>query len=345
MHWAIPENSRERVNAAGRTLVHGPGRAVEEMDAYLAAHAVMSNWRASHQFPLNTFKINLRERAKGVDEHAFVAQRLKRATSIIAKLRRFPNMRLTQMQDIGGCRAVLSSLAHVTLLCDAIKGSRIKHRLVNEKDYISEPKADGYRGIHLVYRYASDRKETYNNHSVEIQIRTNLQHAWATAVETVGTLLGQGLKADQGEQVWLDFFSRVSSAFAYREGVNVGAADVGLLQAQLWAMERELHVIDRLTAFQGVMKAVIADPERRQAAYFLMVLDAPKEEVSVLSYSPEQFDQATADYKEVEEAAEPGVDAVLVVADSVHALRYAYPNYFGDTTLFIAELRNILDRQ
>ncbi|MCX5545718.1 RelA/SpoT domain-containing protein [Paraburkholderia sp. CNPSo 3076] len=311
------------------------------MDRYLEAYAVMSNWRASHQFPLNTFKINLRERARRIDEHAFVAQRLKRAPSIIAKLSRFPNMRLTQMQDIGGCRAVLSTLHDVTLLRDALKSSRIKHRLVNEKDYITTPKEDGYRGIHLVYRYVSDRKETYNNHSVEIQIRTNLQHAWATAVETVGTLIGQGLKADQGEKVWLDFFALVSAAFAIREGVN-GPREFDELRTILREMERELHVIDRLTAFQRVMKAAIADPDRRLAAYFLMVLDARNEEVNVLSYASDEFDQATAEYKRVEEAAKPGVDAVLVVADSAHALRVAYPNYFGDTSLFIAELRNII---
>jgi ppGpp synthetase/RelA/SpoT-type nucleotidyltranferase len=341
MQWAIPENSRERVNAAGRALVEGMGDKLEYADRYLDAYVVMSNWRASHQFPLNTFKINLRERAKSIDEHAFVAQRLKRAPSIIAKLSRFPNMRLTQMQDIGGCRAVLSKLNDVTQLRDALKSSRIKHRLVNEKDYITEPKRDGYRGIHLVYRYMSDRKETYNNHSVEIQIRTNLQHAWATAVETVGTLIGQGLKADRGEKIWLDFFALVSAAFAIREGVD-GPHDFYELQRALREMERELHVIDRLSAFQSVMKAAIADPERRRAAYFLIKLDAPNEEVIVLSYAPNEFDTATADYKRVEEAAKPGVDAVLVVADSAHALRIAYPNYFGDTSLFIAELQNII---
>lgn len=341
MQWAIPENSRERVNAAGRTLVGGLGNTFDDMDRYLDAYAVMSNWRASHQFPLNTFKINLRERARSIDENAFVAQRLKRAPSIIAKLSRFPKMRLTQMQDIGGCRAVLSTLHDVTLLRNALKSSRIKHRLVNEKDYIAEPKDDGYRGIHLVYRYVSDRKETYNNHSVEIQIRTNLQHAWATAVETVGTLIGQGLKADQGEKIWLDFFALVSAAFAIREGV-AGQRDLPELQTILRKMERDLHVIDRLTAFQRVMKAAIADPERRLAAYFLMVLDARNEEVKVQSYASNEFNRATAEYKRVEEEAKPGVDAVLVVADSAHALRVAYPNYFGDTSLFIAELQSIL---
>lgn len=154
------------MNAAGRTLVEGIGGTVDSMDRYLEAYAVMSNWRASHQFPLNTFKINLRERARSIDEHAFVAQRLKRAPSIIAKLSRFPNIRLTQMQDIGGCRAVVSTLADVQALRDALKRSRIKHRLVNEKDYITAPKEDGYRGIHLVYRYVIDRKETYNRTTI-----------------------------------------------------------------------------------------------------------------------------------------------------------------------------------
>ncbi|WP_310672785.1 hypothetical protein, partial [Burkholderia multivorans] len=51
----------------------------------------------------------------------------------------------------------------------------------------------------------------------------------------------------------------------------------------------------------------------------------------------------TAHYKKIEEENKPGVDAVLVMADSVHALRIAYPNYFGDTTLFIAELQEILN--
>lgn len=144
----------------------------------------------------------------------------------------------------------------------------------------------------------------------------------------MGTLIGQGLKADQGERVWLDFFALVSAAFAIREGVD-GPRDFRELQAALRVMERDLHVIDRLTAFQRVMKAAVADPERRRAAYFLMVLDAPNEEVTVLSYASNEFDRATAEYKRVEEAAKPGVDAVLVVADSAHALRVAYPNYFN----------------
>ncbi|AOJ95279.1 hypothetical protein WK22_20230 [Burkholderia multivorans] len=94
MAWVEPEFSRERVNAAGRRLVEGvrfpdDGLHIQhaDLEEYFEATMIMSNWRASHQFPLNTFKINLRDRAIRIDDAAFVAQRLKRATSIIDKLK------------------------------------------------------------------------------------------------------------------------------------------------------------------------------------------------------------------------------------------------------------------
>ena len=38
-----------------------------------------------------------------------------------------------------------------------------------------------------------------------------------------------------------------------------------------------------------------------------------------------------------------GGEAVLVRVDSVDTLRRAYPNYFADAALFLAELKNALD--
>src|SRR5690606_34815639 len=96
--------------------------------------------------------------------------------------------------------------------------SRLRHTLVNEKDYISHPKDDdGYRGIHLNYRYKNIKNTHYDGLRIELQIRTKLQHIWATAVETVGIITSQSLKTREGEQRWIDFFALVSSAFAYKE--------------------------------------------------------------------------------------------------------------------------------
>jgi len=62
-------------------------------------------------------------------------------------------MKLTQMQDIAGCRVVMSNakLAKSLYQDYYIKGD-LKHKKVNEKDYITYPKEDGYRSIHLIYR-------------------------------------------------------------------------------------------------------------------------------------------------------------------------------------------------
>jgi ppGpp synthetase/RelA/SpoT-type nucleotidyltranferase len=65
-------------------------------------------------------------------------------------------MKLSQMQDIAGCRAILGTVDGVEQLVHAYKHSEIKHKLVHEDNYIETPKASGYRSHHLIYRYYSD---------------------------------------------------------------------------------------------------------------------------------------------------------------------------------------------
>ena len=100
----MPAFSRGEVDRAGRLLARNGVAA----DPLVIGHAldVINNWRSSHSFPLNTFQMTLRNRAALICEQPIVARRLKRVPSIFAKLRRFPTMKLSQMQDIGGghCR-------------------------------------------------------------------------------------------------------------------------------------------------------------------------------------------------------------------------------------------------
>src|SRR6266436_5212128 len=169
--------------------------------------AVIGNWRSSHSYPLQCMKMTLKNRAKEIDQNALIAQRLKRVTSIASKLERFPNMKLSQMQDIGGCRAVVSSVRRVHDLVEVYEESRKKNPTArmefSEKyDYVADPKRDGDRGVHLVYKYRTpslDRK-MYNGLRIEIQLRSQLQHAWSTAVETVSAVTGQALKSNRSEE-------------------------------------------------------------------------------------------------------------------------------------------------
>ena len=104
------------------------------------------------------------------------------------------------IQDIAGCRTVLTvehleKLVNIEASRDEARVNRgIKHKLIDEKDYIKTPKFSGYRGVHLIFKYKSDKVHDWDDMKIEIQFRTLIQHAWATAVETVGIYIGQALK-------------------------------------------------------------------------------------------------------------------------------------------------------
>ena len=92
--------------------------------------------------------------------------------------------------------------------------TQFKHRLVHFDDYVGCPRESGYRSIHLVYRYRSDKNPAHNDLKIEMQLAApRLQHAWATAVETVGTFKGQFLKSGLGDMEWLRFFALTGSAY------------------------------------------------------------------------------------------------------------------------------------
>src|SRR5689334_6285780 len=109
--YAKPIYRREDVNIAGAMLVGFDG----ELDGEQAL-AIINNWRSSHAFPLNAFHVTLRGRAKKIDRAALTSQRLKRLPSIALKLTRFPEMKLSQMQDLGGCRAVVRDITTLDYL-------------------------------------------------------------------------------------------------------------------------------------------------------------------------------------------------------------------------------------
>jgi ppGpp synthetase/RelA/SpoT-type nucleotidyltranferase len=124
-------------------------------------------------------------------------------------------MRLSQMQDIAGCRAIVKDMTQLNALVNHYKVKKLSHKYNNQKDYVNNPKSDGYRSHHLIYEYRARKgKSPYDGLRIEIQFRTNLQHAWATAVEAVGIFTRQGLKFNQGNEKWLRFFALMSTAIA-----------------------------------------------------------------------------------------------------------------------------------
>lgn len=201
--FTVSGHSRSQVDAAGEVLrtwssagglLWGP----LEDDAL----EIALSYRAEHQQPLTTAVMGLRSMVKTVGAPVIVAQRLKRMPAIIGKLARFPQMDLSRMQDIGGCRAILPDQ-------DAVE--RVRRRIVGNQwqvlrtyDYVARPKTTGYRAVHLVIEK--------HGRLVEVQLRTTAQHLWAEAVEQIELRHRYGLKDDSGPEVLMELLRR--SAYA-----------------------------------------------------------------------------------------------------------------------------------
>jgi ppGpp synthetase/RelA/SpoT-type nucleotidyltranferase len=341
MAWATPLYSKRQVDQAAVIYVD-PAASAEERELALT---VINNWRSCHSFPLNTFQMSLRRLAREVGSDPLVAQRIKRLSSIDSKLRRFPKLRLSQMQDIGGCRAVMEDVVSVEAVCDRYARSAMRHTLVRHDDYITTPKDSGYRGVHLVYRYVSDRKVTYNGLQIEIQVRSRPQHAWATAVETVGTFTQQALKSSVGEAEWLRFFALMSSEIARREDTSrvPNTPETSKeLRREIREHAKRLDVVARLQAY-GIALRELEHPGRGGSRYFVLELNVSENSLTIREYGSTELLRASEEYLAIERATadDPARDAVLVSVDSVAALRRAYPNYFADTGAFLAIVREV----
>ena len=341
MQWTRPQYSKEEVNAAGQALVNGRAYTALPIEDPLT---IVNNWRSSHAFPLNTMQMNLREKSKQIDSRSMVAQRIKRLSSIESKLRRFDWLSLFKMQDLGGCRAVVQSVDYADSLVDAYRSSRIKHRLLRTDDYVNTPKKSGYRGHHLIYGYFSDRKDTYNGLNIELQIRSSLQHVWATAVETVGTFTEQELKSSQGEKDWLRFFTLMSSVFAHRENrpivPNTPENYLELLD-ELQHYAKELDVITRLNAYRQATRVLSDKTKLKNVRYFLLELDRINSKIRVRRFGRSDFHSASEAYLDAEGGVTAG-DVVLVSVESLASLKRAYPNYFLDIRRFLQQVRMVV---
>lgn len=335
--WEAPMHSKSQIEQAGKILSNSNPSKDEELNAL----AVLNNWRSSHAYPLQVIANNLRRN----NSNAIVVQRLKRLDSIIGKLKRFPEMSLYRMQDLGGCRVIVDNIYQVYDSLNKYKKSRIRHILKRENDYIQNPKDSGYRSYHMVYQFHSDDKDTYNkNMLIEIQFRTQLQHIWATALETMGVYTKTALKASMGDKDILRFFVLVSSVFAKMENTPIcpnTPENYNKLISEIRDIDNKRNIVSRLSALSVAIKYT-NEKYNKEKGYYLLQLNFSKRMLRVHRYSINQIELATETYNKIESLNDPDIDVVLVSATSFETLKAAYPNYFTDISQFIDIIKNIL---
>ena len=326
-----------QIKTAGKTLINNNS----SKDDLEKAETIINEWRKYHFYPIMTIQGTLRNHVRRMpDTQSIVVQRLKKMQTIKDKLRRFPTMRLQTMQDVGGCRAIFVDSEFVYELYDRLKKSSMKHTLVNEKDYIKNPKESGYRGIHLIFEYNSKKNDSYNGLKVEIQIRTHLQHLWATAVETVGSFTNYSLKSSIGPELWLHFFKIISSLIALEENcksIPNMPDNRDELIADLNELDKKHSILNKLLTINATCD-YLQKRRMNSRRFYVIVIKEQGQKVDVSDYR--KLEEANVSYIEAEK--DERNNAVLVSAISFDALRKAYPNYFMNISGFLEIIQKLM---
>jgi hypothetical protein len=232
----IPGYSRSGIDRAGTALQRWwVDEDAQTTQRIVRAFAAMIAFRESFQLPLKKTVMGLRSMVrserpdlKASGSYIPVVQRLKRQEQIINKLVRFQDSKLSNMGDVGGCRAVLLDRSQVDGVIRRIRKNWSIHGKI--RDTRDEPAPSGYRAVHVIV--------VRDGRRIEIQLRTPREHEWAVAVERTGARLGIGLKEGEGPADLKEYF-RLASFGIYRE--SLGEKPEPNFLAQFKAIQKEVQ--------------------------------------------------------------------------------------------------------
>lgn len=308
---------------------------------------VANSWRDSHAYPMRSIRQSVVARTTSLGLQGLTVARLKRMRSIRRKLRTIP-AKLNQIQDLGGCRVILPSIADVNLLVENLVQG-VPHDLRRQFDYINHPKDDGYRCYHLVYNFrGKGESETYNGRRIEVQIRTRLQHAWATAVEAIGLLRKEDMKGGQGDPRWLRLFQLMSAEIALAEGCSERSVLPPRNQRieEIQYLNKNLQAVETLENARWAVNYTMppAYPMNRPA-FYRIEYNNETNEVNVTEHFGPMSGIKAYGQAEMEDnlSGKNKINTVFIEADKVEDLKQAYPNYFGDVNVFNTNLKRVTE--
>jgi hypothetical protein len=314
----MPKYTKSQINTIGRKLLKNTAAKTDI--------AILDDWRGQHLNSLDYYHQIFTAKTQGYD--VIIARRLKRLKTIVDKTQRFPDMRLAEMQDIGGMRLIFNTVSDL----ENFYKQHIKNELKpdREKNYIKTPQPDGYRGIHLIYNH-----EGYN---IEVQLRSRVEHAWSTAVETIGVFLDYSFKTGFGDKKWREFFALTSDIFAIYEGKNVLAKYAKLslndIFAKLTKLDTNIDALKHIVEFTQLGNIAAQVVEKTSYHYAIISLDVKSRTAYISNYSEKDKEKALAEYARLESRGNK-YDQVLVAVNKIKELREAYPNYFLDISWFM----------
>lgn len=131
----------------------------------------------------------------------------KSRRSIVEKLRR-ESIRLSQIQDIAGCRIILNDINQQDKLTATLLSLYPKSHVIDRRNKPS----NGYRAVHVIVELSEK--------AVEIQLRTHLQQFWAELSEKSSDVLDPAIKYGGGPVPWRNVLNACSRGDEYVEDLE-----------------------------------------------------------------------------------------------------------------------------
>ena len=166
----------------------------------------------------------------------------KSTNSLVEKLKR-ESIRLTQVQDIAGCRVVVADVSEQDRVVASLMSAYPGANLVDRREQPSY----AYRAAHVVVEFSGK--------TVEIQVRTTFQHIWAEISEKYADIYGSEIKYGGGSEDIRRILERMSGAIAKYEGLEAKCEGWVKALGQL----RELDKINKIQEMQEAMRGLRKD--------------------------------------------------------------------------------------
>ena len=329
--------SKTKVGKAGKVLTSPLSSSQERTDAL----AIVNYWREIHAEALQRALGDI-EGLGSVGSDVLVAGRIKKLSTIVDNLERPSTPSdLQTMYDIAGCRLVVPDMRALDRAYDGLSAlAAFDLAKTSRHDYISHPRSSGYRGKHVILRY--DDLECGHRLFVEVQLRTELQHAWATAVEMHDVAVKTRLKFNEIDNPAGRFFRKAALLIAQIEQRGeVDTRAIRSLSEGRLELSAAVGAVDALEAACDAVCLLSDDLSGCASDYYLV--DFVAEEQTLELTRLDSMD-ALATYFEAEGADnDGGRDLVLTRGASYERLAKLYPNYFGDISNFVGLVKRHLD--